>query len=152
MKIEYERVVYPNQGHYNDKNVYLFTANSVLNKQGALVMGAGCAKSVRDTYKGIDILFGTNLGISRREFNITFVKWQDNLWIGAFQTKIDWRDPSPLYLVQDSIDKLKRISEERPSWIFHLPCPAISHGGLNKDEVLPLLESLPDNVVVYLDK
>lgn len=133
-----------------NKNVYFFTANSTLTKEGCLVMGVGCAKAVRDTYNGIDKLFGEKVG-AKEEFNLEFINYK-GVWIGAFQTKIHWRKLSPLYLVQDSIDKLKRISEERPSWAFHLPCPAISHGGLNKDEVLPLLEALPDNVIIYLDK
>ena len=35
---------------------------------------------------------------------------------------------------------------------FHLPCPAVSHGGKSVEDVLPMLECLPDNVIVYLDK
>jgi hypothetical protein len=85
------------------------------------------------------------------KFNLSFVKWEYQ-WIGAFQTKTDWRKPSPLPLIQNSINKLRRVAEERPTWTFHLPCPAVSHGGKRVEEVLPMLECLPDNVVVYLDK
>lgn len=130
-------------------NIYMFTANSIVKQDGKLVMGAGCAKSVRDTYSGIDKMFGDKV-VSGQEFNVTFVKWQEQ-WIGAFQTKIDWRKPSPTYLVKDSIDKLTRIAKERPNWTFHLPCPAVSHGGKSVEEVLPMLEVLPDNVIIYLD-
>lgn len=150
MKIEYKRLSYP-KGDVG-KNIYMFTANSILNSRGDLVMGAGCAKTVRDTYKCVDSLFGEKIGTSGQEFNISFVKWNNSQWIGAFQTKIDWRKPSPLYLVKDSISKLKSVSEVRPSWTFHLPCPAIGLGGGEVDEILPLLEVLPDNVVVYLGK
>lgn len=132
------------------KEIMMFTANSIVKDNGRLVMGAGCAKTVRDLYQGIDKQFGDKIG-SGSEFNVTFVKWEDQ-WIGAFQTKIDWRKPSPLYLVKDSIEKLSRIAQERPDWEFHLPCPAIAHGGRGVEEILPLLEVLPDNVVVYLDK
>lgn len=132
------------------ENIYMFTANSIVKQDGKLVMGAGCAKSVRDTYTGIDKMFGDKI-VSGQEFNVTFVKWKEQ-WIGAFQTKIDWRKLSPTYLVKDSIDKLKRVTEERPTWTFHLPCPAVSNGGKSVEDVLPMLERLPDNVIVYLDK
>lgn len=129
--------------------IYMFTANSTIRANGNLVMGAGCARSVRDFYQGIDKQFGEKI-VHLQEFNVTFVKWKEQ-WIGAFQTKLHWQKQSPMYLVRDSIDKLSRIANERPQWIFHLPCPAVNHGGQSVDDILPLLEQLPDNVIVYLD-
>ena len=131
-------------------NIFMFTANSTLKSDGSLVMGAGCAKTVRDTYKGVDKLFGDKI-VNLQEFNVTFVKWKEQ-WLGAFQTKLHWQKLSPLYLVEDSVDKLTRIAKERPTWSFHLPCPAVNHGGQPVEDVLPMLEKLPDNVIIYLDK
>ena len=131
-------------------NIYMFTANSTLKGDGSLVMGAGCAKAVRDTYRGVDKLFGSKI-VNLQEFNVTFVKWKEQ-WLGAFQTKLHWQKLSPLYLVEDSVDKLTRIAKERPTWSFHLPCPAVNHGGQSVEDVLPMLEKLPDNVIIYLDK
>jgi len=128
----------------------MFTANSTIRDNGRLVMGAGCAKTVRDTYHNIDKMFGDKI-VHLQEFNVTFVKHHEQ-WIGAFQTKLHWQKLSPLYLVQGSIDKLKRIAEERPQWIFHLPCPAVNHGGRDVDTILKMLKCLPDNVIIYLDK
>ncbi len=130
-------------------NIYLFTANSVIRGNGNLVMGAGCAKTVKTTYKGIDILFGKqieNLSV----FNLKFVQWNGQ-WIGAFQTKINWQDSSPMDVVQGSIDQLLHVAIRRPNYTFHLPCPAVNHGGKSEKEIVPLLEKLPDNVIVYLD-
>jgi hypothetical protein len=39
----------------------MFTANSIVKQDGKLIMGAGCAKSVRDTYSGIDKMFGNKV-------------------------------------------------------------------------------------------
>ena len=86
-----------------------------------------------------------------QEFNVAFVKWKE-LWIGAFQTKLHWQKQSPVYLVKDGVDKLARIANERPQWTFHLPCPAVNHGGQSVEDILPLLEQLPNNVIIYLDK
>lgn len=147
MILKRERLYYP-RGIVGN-NIYMFTANSIVKQNGELVMGKGSAKSARDTYIGIDKMFGDKV-VSGQEFNVTFVKWKEQ-WIGAFQTKIDWRKLSPTYLVKDSIDKLKRIAEERPMWTFHLPYPAVSCGGKSVEDVLPMLEHLPVNVIVYLD-
>lgn len=84
-------------------------------------------------------------------FGVRFVK-HNSQWIGAFQTKYNWQDPSPLELVKYSVFKLTEIARVRPKYIFHLPFPAISNGGQSVDDVLPLLKCLPDNVIVYLDK
>lgn len=148
MNIINGRVVYP-RGEVNN-HIYLFTANSTINQKGCLVMGAGNAKQVRDTYRGIDKQFGKVIE-DQEVFGVKFVE-HDKQWIGAFQTKINWRDPSPLDVVKYSSDHLKYFADRRSSWQFHLPCPAISHGKRRVDEILPLLEQLPDNVIIYIDK
>ena len=130
-------------------HIFLFTANSTIRNNGNLVMGAGCARTVRDTYQGIDKSFGKVIN-HMAVFNIQIVQWGEQ-WIGAFQTKIDWQADSPLDVVAGSIDELTRIALLRPKYTFHLPCPAINHGGKTEKEILPLLAKLPDNVIVYLD-
>ena len=148
MILKHERLSYKRGLVGNE--IFMFTANSTIRANGNLVMGAGCAKTVRDTYTGIDKQFGSKI-FNLQEFNVTFVKWKEQ-WVGAFQTKLHWQKESPLYLVEDGVEKLTRIANERPQWVFHLPCPAVNHGGQSVDDVLPLLEQLPDNVIVYLDK
>lgn len=131
-------------------NIYMFTANSVVNGSGKLVMGRGCAKTVRDTYLGIDKLFGDVID-DMGKFGVKFVK-HNNQWIGAFQTKYNWQEPSPIGLVEYSVLKLTKVASARPEYTFHLPFPAISNGGQSVDDVLPIVQVLPDNVIVYLDK
>lgn len=128
--------------------MYCFTANSVIKSDGKLVMGAGCAKVVRDFYQGIDKLFGDKIEHLSR-FGTCVVSWQSQK-ILAFQTKYDWQDKSPIELIEYSIYKLKYLAEKNSGWTFHLPCPAISHGKRSLEEILPLLECLPDNIIVYL--
>lgn len=130
MQVQYKRLSYP-KGDVG-RNIYMFTANSTLKNDGKLVMGAGCAKTVRDAFHGIDKMFGDKIG-HLSEFNVLFVK-HNAQWIGAFQTKINWQEPSPMFLVKESIDKLTRIAKERPLWTFHCPCPAVNHGGKIPDD------------------
>ena len=148
MRIVYKRLSY---GEYDLlHNVYMFTANSTIRKNGALVMGAGVAKVVRDKYKGVDSEFGKEIN-HHSVFGVKFLK-HENTFIGAFQTKVNWQEESPLDVVKVSVHKLRGIVTRRPQLTFHLPCPAINHGGKSVEEVLPLLSGLPDNVIVYLDK
>lgn len=147
MILKRQRLLY-NKGIVG-KEIFMFTANSIVKNNGALIMGAGCARTVRDTFKGIDKLFGDKIK-SGEDFNVTFVNYNSQ-WIGAFQTKLDWRNSSPIDLVRRSILKLYNIAAKRPDWTFHLPCPAVNHGGKSVEEILPMLEPLPDNVIIYLE-
>lgn len=124
MILKRERLSYQRSDVGN--NIYMFTANSVIKSDGKLVMCAGCAKIVRDFYKGIDKLFGIEIE-HMIKFGVKFVKW-DGQNIGAFQTKYNWTDSSLLELVEYSTKYLKFIADNRSHHTFHLPCPAVNHG------------------------
>lgn len=125
-----------------------FTANSVLTKDGRLVMGAGNAKVVRDKFKGIDKRLGEVINGCKNPETYLIVKDTDTN-IFALQTKVDWKDKSPLGLVKASIRYLKVLTERKPNRLFAVPYPAISHGGLTKDVLVRYIEELPDNVYIY---
>jgi hypothetical protein len=146
-----ERLIYKKGDVGN--HIYMFTANSTIKNNGCLTMGAGCAKAVRDIYKGIDKMFGYIIE-DKSTFKCSWVcytKEPYKQYIGDFQTKILWQEESPLPLVKDSITCLTRVAGLRPSYTFHMPCPAVSNGGLSEKEVLPLLTTLPDNVIIYIN-
>ena len=151
MILKRERLIYK-KGNVGN-HIYMFTANSTIKNNGCLTMGAGCAKSVRDLYKGIDKMFGAIIE-DKSTFKCSWVYYTREpykQYIGAFQTKILWQEESPLLLVKESVACLTRIACLRPEYTFHLPCPAVSNGGWSEKEVLPLLTRLPDNVIIYLD-
>lgn len=147
MIIKNERLIYKRS---SSNNIYLFTANSVINGGGRLVMGAGCAKSARDTYTDIDRMFAQRIVYNKSKFNLVFVEWCGT-WVGAFQTKIDWRSKSPIEIIIRSIESLKIMAESRYQYNFHLPFPGVCNGGLTRCQILPFLTTLPDNVLVYDD-
>ena len=142
------------------RHVYLFTANSTIKTNGELVMGRGIAKAVRDNYPdiakkfGMKIPFGDRFGLEKIYFqtDIYDEKWEGYrvIPIYAFQTKIDFRTSSPLDLIEYSVSKLKDESETNPDIIYHLPFPGCGNGGRTKEEILPLIQCLPNNVLVYL--
>jgi hypothetical protein len=71
------------------------------------------------------------------------------IYAGAFQVKYHWKDPASLKLIQISTDQLNVVATAMPFSRFAMNFPGIGNGGLNRSEVLPIIENLPDNVYVY---
>ncbi len=123
----------------------LCTTNATLNSQGHLVMGAGNALSMANEYPAIPKIFA-ELIQGRLEYGLICTEVGGQL-LGGFQTKIDWRLPSTLEIIQHSTDCLMEIVDYVE--IIQLPFPGINHGGADKYQVLDIIHHLPDNVHVY---
>ena len=123
-------------------DVYLFTGNPVRRHDGALVMGRGAARCVRDAYPGIDKLIPTDAPV-------TFTEVRPEQFIGWFKVKDHWAAPAKLDLIEASAEYLARIARARPGRTFHLNAPGIGNGGLSWSAVSPALACLPGNVLVY---
>ena len=122
-----------------------FTSNSVINKCGALVMGAGNAKACRDYYKGLDLALGAKIK-HLSEYNIvTSAKYN----VFGLQTKQDWREKSKKELVIRSIKMLDKFAKAYPNKKFACPFPGISHGGLKREDLVQYIEKLPDNIDIW---
>lgn len=135
---------------FNDVEVLDFvgiTTNSTLNKKNQLVMGAGNAKQAKELVPELPDVFGKQViqgcGDGRFYGLLRHGKYF------ALQTKLHWRDNSPMWVVERSLYKLNLAAIKHPDKIFGIPFPAINHGRLKESDVLPLLEVLPDNVIVY---
>lgn len=123
------------------------TTNSIIKPNGRLVMGAGFAKDAASKVKNLDYHFGKEIikkGANSQIYGLVAV----GKYI-AFQTKIHFKDKSPLPVVEKSCTMLKRLAEKYPDKTFGLVFPAINNGGRSKEEIMPLLEILPDNVFVF---
>lgn len=133
-------------------DVLLFTANNVVNG-GRLAMGAGVAKQIRDRFPSSSILLGNKVLIHRdtRGFYGLVFCHQSNCRLGAFQTKYHWNQPSDLDLIKASVERLEMfcaLTENRGK-LISLNFPGIGLGGLKKEDVLPILTTLPDNVTIW---
>lgn len=125
-----------------------FTANSIVKRDGSLVMGAGNAKTVRDKWVGIDKVFGKLVKKGSRD-GVYLIVADPNTRLFAFQTKLHYKDKSPLHLIERGVKMLTAAASKDGSKLFALPFPGISHGGLSRDVVLELIEELPNNVHVW---
>lgn len=134
-------------------SVILATGNSYIKfgKTGSrtLVMGKGAALDLKQLVPGIDIELGAKID-HLSKYGIQIIK-KDEIGYGVFQTKIHFKDPSTLDLIQFSINKLKFFSENNPNISFNINFPGINNGGLLhlKSEIQSMLEILPNNVSVW---
>jgi hypothetical protein len=142
---------------YDGADLFLFTSNGVVTGSTRLVMGAGIALSVRDSFPGIDRVFGEE--ILKRIIDsadkdiyglLVHSDWPDTK-IGAFQVKRHFRDNADIGVINYSILMLKQWCEEHPTAQVHLNFPGIGYGGLKAQEskIEELLQQLPDTVTVW---
>jgi len=141
---------YENAEH-DPANLYLFTGNSYIKKNGALVMGRGAARQVRDLYPGIDKEFGQEILESRdagRAMYGVIVRCGPNENIGVFQVKYGFQEKAKLDLIRFSVQVLGEFASRFDRGI-HMNYPGIGNGGLMQTDVAPLLATLPNNVFIY---
>lgn len=143
---------------FDKADLFFITTNAIVNKDGELVMGKGIAGEAKKRFPWLPMTWGKIIkDIPDGKYGILlFPSWNDKPKVfsklAAFQTKYDWRKPSPLDLVAYSIGMLHQCAEMNPNKSIHLPFPGIGNGGLNPFNVKPLLDMLPENVTIWRDK
>lgn len=117
-------------------------------------MGRGIAKQVKDMFPDIDLAFGENircLGLEGKKYGIICCTKYPN--ISAFQVKYHWADEADLDLIAVSVATLIVEAEINlkcdPDWTAFLNFPGIGNGRLKREDVLPLVEKLPDCITVW---
>ncbi len=133
-------------------DVYLFTGNPIIKKNGAIVMGRGAAKQVRDSYPGIDAKLGNHVARSNApSTGLAFVPINEEARqiIGWFQVKHHWMEPADLDVITNATASLVDLANLRQDITVHMNFPGIGNGRLSEEEVLPVLYHLPNNVRIY---
>lgn len=131
-------------------DLILATTNSPLDQNGHLVMGKGSALEMKQQFPDAPHRFGDAIGGYGPRYGCFMCALNPpdgSFWIGAFQTKQHWRDKAELELIAKGSDILRFMASEFNR--IAMPFPGIGYGGLKRADVLPLLESLPNNVWVY---
>ena len=129
---------------------FIFTGNVVVKGNGALVMGRGIAREIRDAVPGVDKVIGDAVKLHiQSDFFYGVILMNP---FSIFQVKYSYSDPADLDLIQRSSVMLGGYALRTPNIIFNLNFPGIGNGKLKYNDVLPLLESLPDNVHVWTFK
>lgn len=145
---------------YESADLFLISTNSMLRRDGALVMGRGIAKEARDRFPGLDKALGQQIqkqcgnpsaplrpGLGVYGLLIS-PRWPAAR-LGAFQVKTNAMQAASLVLIQKSTTALCVWCQEHPQASVHLNFPGIGAGRLLREKVLPIIEQLPETVCIW---
>ena len=125
----------------------IVTTNSFLTSGNKLVMRTGAAWELQRKVPGIDEEFGKIIFEQCGHLGrYGFLLYRG---YGALQVKYRFDEKAILDLIEFSLGKLADLSNKCPHIWFNVNFPGIGNGGLNKVDVMPLLNILPGNVYVW---
>jgi hypothetical protein len=134
---------------FGKTGMFLLTTNPIRRKDGAIVMGRGIAKQAKDRFPQLPYDFGK----AHEDFpyNVGRIGTYEGQDVGWFMVKEHWREPALPDKIKASVQELNdRIrSGSYALWRIDLNFPGIGNGKLSREDVLPLLAPLPDNVHVW---
>lgn len=134
-----------------DTDVFMITTNPIRRKDGAVVMGRGIALEAKNRYPTLPYDFGIQLDTLHPEidyFNTGFIGKYEETPIWWFMVKDHWASKARLDIIERSVLEVAHVWKWDNKRI-DLNFPGIGNGGLSKEEVLPIISELPDNVHVW---
>jgi hypothetical protein len=145
---------------YDEADLFVITTNGTIKRNGALVMGRGIARQARDKFLGLDLVLGkriagccdnssTALRADKGGYGLLVSPRWPEAKLGVFQVKRRFNDTADLELVQFSVTKLRAWCVTHPGAIVHMDFPGIGNGRLCREDVLPIVMQLPDQVSIW---
>ena len=130
------------------KTFICITTNGLVRKDGALVMGRGVAKQAKDLFPHIDYEIGTVVTLHGNHVYDLSEFYAHLAGLITFPVKHNWWEKADKSLIQESTDALRELALRNPEYTYVLPRPGCGNGGLRWEQVKPIVEALPDNVLV----
>lgn len=145
---------------FGNTDLFLITTNPIIRADGAVVMGRGIAKQVKDRFPTLPFRFAERLTQAKYEQNyvdpmhpvcIGTVGKYDNQLVGWFMVKRHWQENAEPDVIENSVRELSRLIKYYKGEPFRvdLNFPGIGNGKLKREDVLPIIEKLPNNVHVW---
>src|SRR5687768_10734729 len=131
---------------FGKTDLFLFTSNPVVNKRGLAVMGRGIARQVAERYPRAQETFGKMLSGSYLPYVGVIGKFDGQL-VGWFRVKDHFAQDAKLSIIERSATLLRDRASAYDR--IDLNFPGIGNGKLPREDVLPLLQRLPDNVHIW---
>jgi len=122
------------------------TTNGSLNSAGSLVMGRGIAKQASLKFPGLSRELAALVRVQGNKVHI--LSERKGYKLVAFPVKYLWDMRADLDLIKTSAKQLEHYARLHKSCIFLLPRPGCGNGGLDWQDVEPIISFLPDNVFV----
>ena len=137
---------------WDESNLFLITTNAFVKRNKELTMGRGMAKQAATRDSQIPLYFGREMKRQGNHMQV-YGLFIPPLWPtrkeGAFQTKLHWQDRADIEIIQASTRELMDWAYEHHFMRADLNFPGIGLGRLHREEVLPIMEILPDNVHIW---
>ena len=147
-------------------HVVMVTTNATVRRIGTLVMGRGAAKEAADRNPRLTGWAGRRIWELEEEYGKKPVDYgllitpmvdrtAGSIWL--FQVKWDWWNKASVGLIEKSVDEFMDVLDGKSGRAMQLLArgkvslnfPGIGNGGLGREEVLPLIARLPNNVTVW---
>ena len=128
------------------KGVFMITTNPIKRKDGAIVMGRGIALETKTKFPSLPFDFGDML--DKHPSNVGYIGDYNGVRIYWFMVKDHWANNASLDIIKKSVEELNYLygmTDERVDLNF----PGIGNGKLDRAHVLPILETLTDNIHVW---
>ena len=130
--------------------IFMITTNPIRRKDGAVVMGRGIALEAKTRFPNLPYDFGKQLERFPHLNSVGLIGNYDGVPIYYFMVKDHWREPASLEIIERSVSAVDYwfyISDTNDR--VDLNFPGIGNGKLNREEVLPIIEKLPDNFHIW---
>lgn len=134
------------------------TTNGMVKNNGTCVMGRGCAREAAKRYPSLPKMLGSHIKQHGNVVGWFFPEGGPPLILScpilSFPVKHKWMEPADSELISLSAKKLDIFARDAAGsdTIFLLPRPGCGNGQLKWEDVKPLLEFLPDNVLVITNE
>lgn len=132
--------------YYGKPNtVVCITTNGTVKKSGEAVMGRGCAEEAKARFPKLPAVLGAFI---KRFGNRPWWGHTDGFeGLASFPVKHNWWEQADLELIRESAKRLFDWAANHHE-TFVLPRPGCGNGRLTWEQVRPVIEFLPDNVLV----
>ena len=125
----------------------VITTNGATRKDGAAIMGRGCALEARNRFPGIDVELGwliTTHGNRVMRFKKEFS--HGGARIASFPVKDHWKDAADPVLIRRSARQLIALADKFSyTTNILIPRPGCGNGKLSWKQVRPILSEVLDN-------
>lgn len=126
-------------GSGNGTLLRCITTNGAVRRDGAAVMGRGCAAEAKERLPGIEYRLGALLAEhGNRVFRLCSLN--DGSHLASFPVKHHWREQADLNLIERSARQLVELVEKFSYTDALVPRPGCGNGSLSWDAVRPVLE------------
>jgi hypothetical protein len=133
-------------------DLFMITTNPIIRKDGGVVMGRGIALEAKKRFPSLPYDFARAInpklcGGYQAVSPTGVIRHYKGQLVGFFMVKSHWNRPAELDIIEDSVTNLSE-------WAHHLGrvdlnFPGVGNGKLRREDVLPIIEQLPDNVHVW---